>query len=83
MFHVFKHALESSWVFRLDDLYRGRGRRVAVSSLKLDKCYPPDGGLMAKLNESVLTVQVWLDEERAITNSQKRGTEKIPAYGTG
>ena len=39
-----------------------------VSSLKLSKVYPPDGGLMGKLNESVLVMQTWMDEERALTN---------------
>ena len=46
---------------RLKDL------RGEVSSLKLDKAFPPEGGTIAKLDESVLAMQVWIDEERAIT----------------
>ena len=33
----------------------------------LEKVYPPDGGLIAKLNESVLAMQVWIKEESVLT----------------
>ena len=33
----------------------------------IEKVYPPDGGLIAKLNESVLAMQIWIKEESELT----------------
>ena len=50
---------------RLDDL------GGSVKSRHLDKVYPPSGGMMGRVNEAVLAMQVWIDDERNIKSGDQ------------
>ena len=56
-------AKGSRMVKRLEDL------KGDTSSKGLAKVFPPAGARMGKINETLLTMQRWMDEERAITTA--------------